>query len=315
MTSGYQALHESCAWYDLSTRGKIFARGEDRKRLLHAMTTNHVQELSEGEGLYAFFLTAQGRILGDVNLLNLPDAVLLDTEPEATNALYQHLDRYIIADDVTLEDATDQLATIEVGGPTAATVLRQAGASLSNEEGGFTIWDTEIVARMSATGANSYRIITPIAEKEELILTLESGGAVRADAESWNIVRLENGHPRFGVDFSENNLPQETQISQALHFQKGCYLGQEIVERVRSRGHVNKILVPLAIDATAAPAQGAKVVADEKEVGEIRSSAYSPALQQVVALAFLRAEHARDGAVLSVDGQRAKLRSLAQRVQ
>ncbi len=116
-TAGYTALREHAAWLDLSGRGKIRATGEDRARLLHAMTTNQVETLKPGEGCYAFFLTAQGRILADANLLCFEDHFLLDTEPETRTRVYEHLDRYIIADDVTLEDQTGRIATIAIEGP------------------------------------------------------------------------------------------------------------------------------------------------------------------------------------------------------
>ena len=117
---GYTALRERAAWLDLSARGKIRVTGEDRARLLHAMTTNEVAKLKPGEGCYAFFLNAQGRILGDANVLCFEDHLLLDTEPETCQKLFEHLDRYIIADDVSLEDQTERVATIAVEGPDAA---------------------------------------------------------------------------------------------------------------------------------------------------------------------------------------------------
>src|SRR6266852_5847739 len=133
MGPGYQALREAAGYIDLSARGKIFAAGEDRVRLLHAMTTNHVQQLQPGQGCYAFFLNAQGRILGDANLLCFEDHFLLDTEPETRQKLFEHLDRYIIADDVAITDVTDQMATISVEGPKAAAVLAKIGAPVPAE--------------------------------------------------------------------------------------------------------------------------------------------------------------------------------------
>ena len=109
--TGYDALRNGSAWLDLSARGKIKMIGEDRARLLHAMTTNHIQQLVPGSGCYAFFLNDKGRILSDVNVLCRPDHLLLDLEPETREKLYQHLDRFIIADDVTLEDVTAATAT------------------------------------------------------------------------------------------------------------------------------------------------------------------------------------------------------------
>ena len=132
--NGYEALRNRAAWMDLSARGKIKLTGEDRARLLHAMTTNHIQQLTPGSGCYAFFLNDKGRVLADSNVLCRPDYFLLDVEPETRQPLYQHLDRFIIADDVTLEDATDAIATIAVEGPQAAEVLERAGAPIPDAE-------------------------------------------------------------------------------------------------------------------------------------------------------------------------------------
>src|SRR6185369_7572485 len=126
-TAGYSALREHAAWLDLSGRGKIRANGEDGARLLHAMTSNQVETLQPGEGCYAFFLSAQGRILADVNVLCFEDSFLLDTEPETRTKVYEHLDRYIIVDDVTLEDETDRVATISIEGPQASAALAALG--------------------------------------------------------------------------------------------------------------------------------------------------------------------------------------------
>jgi len=153
MGPGYQALREGAAWLDLSSRGKIFASGEDRLRLLHAMTTNQVKELQPGQGCYAFFLNPQGRILADANLFVLPDRILIDVEPEVGERLYQHLDKFIIADDVTLADATDSLTAIGVEGPKAAEVLAAMGAPIPDAPYSHTEWDGRIVARVALVGA------------------------------------------------------------------------------------------------------------------------------------------------------------------
>src|SRR5580700_65935 len=126
--TGYDALRTAAAWMDLSARGRIYATGGDRARLLHSMTTNHVQQLTPGTGCYAFFLNAQGHIQADVNLLCLEDRFLLDTEPETRERVFAHLDKYIIADDVTLEDVTEQTACLAVEGPHAVTVIAAMGA-------------------------------------------------------------------------------------------------------------------------------------------------------------------------------------------
>jgi folate-binding protein YgfZ len=281
---GYEALRKHAAWIDLSARGKIKLTGEDRARLLHAMTTNHIQQLTPGTGCYAFFLNDKGRVLADANILCRPDYFLLDVEPETREPLYQHLDRFIIADDVTLEDITDATATIAVEGPEAAGVLGRAGAPVPEEEYSSVDWGDSVVARVNSTGSPGFFIFAPIADKSALIARLEAAGAEPADAEAARVVRIEHGKPRYGEDISERFLAQEANQPHALHFSKGCYLGQEIVERVRSRGQIHRVLKPLVLDLTEPPAPGTKL----EDASEITSAAYSPALGKVVALAYVR---------------------------
>jgi aminomethyltransferase len=275
--TGYDALRNGAAWLDLSGRGKIKLLGEDRARLLHAMTTNHIQQLTPGTGCYAFFLNTQGRILADANVLCRPDHFLLDLEPETREKIYQHLDRYIIADDVTLEELP--LATIAVEGPKAAEVLQAAGAPIPEVDYSSADWGDRLVARLNSTGSLGFFVFAP--DKDALIAQLEAAGAVAADAEAAHVVRLEHGKARYGEDLSERFLAQEANQPHALHFSKGCYLGQEIVERVRSRGQIHRVLKPLVLDEKEPPAPGTKLPA-----GEITSAAYSPALDKVVALAY-----------------------------
>ena len=140
------------------------------------------------------------------------------------------------------------------------------------------------MARLNSTGSAGFFIFAPIAEKPALIKRLEAAGAEPADAEAARVVRLEHGKPRYGEDISERFLAQEANQPHALHFSKGCYLGQEIVERVRSRGQIHRVLKPLILDMTEPPAPGTKL----EDASEITSAAYSPALDKVVALAYVR---------------------------
>jgi folate-binding protein YgfZ len=285
--TGYEALRNRAAWLDLSARGKIKLTGEDRARLLHAMSTNHIQQLTPGTGCYAFFLNDKGRVLADANVLCRPDYFLLDVEPETRDPLYQHLDRFIIADDVTLEDTTDATATIAVEGPRAVDVMRRAGAPIPEAEYSSLDWDAYVVARLNSTGSPGFFIFAPVDEKAALISRLEAAGAECADAEASRVVRLEHGKPRYSEDISDRFLAQEANQPHALHFSKGCYLGQEIVERVRSRGQIHRVLKPLILDTSEPPAPGAKLEI-EGAGAEITSAVYSPALNKVVALAYVR---------------------------
>src|SRR6266849_8604601 len=161
MGPGYKALRETAGDLDLSTRGKIFVTGDDRVRLLHAMTTNHIQQIEPGQGCYAFFLNAQGRILADANVFVLPDRILLDVEPELRERLYQHLDKFIIADDVALEDASESLTAVGVEGPKAAEALVAMGAPVPEAPCSHIEWKRGIVARVTSTGAPGFRVFAP----------------------------------------------------------------------------------------------------------------------------------------------------------
>jgi aminomethyltransferase len=287
---GYEPLRSAAAWLDLSERGKIKLTGEDRARLLHAMTTNHIQQLTPGTGCYAFFLNDKGRILSDANILCRPDHFLLDLEPEAREKIYQHLDHFIIADDVTLEDATPQLATIAVEGPKAAEVLQTAGAPIPEAEYSTIEWGSRVVARLNSTGSLGFFVFVPVAKKSDLVAQIEAAGAVAADAEAFRVVRLEHGKARYGEDIGERFLAQEANQPHALHFSKGCYLGQEIVERVRSRGQIHRVLMPLVLDTKTPPQPGVKLETGDGKAAEITSADYSPALDKVVALAYVRTD-------------------------
>lgn len=301
--TGYEGLRTHAAWFDLSGRGLIRMTGEDRARLLHAMTTNDIQRLSQGHGCYAFFLNAQGRILADVNVFTLEDAFLLDTEPEVREKVLLHLDQYIIADDVTLTDESSQWGVLGVEGPESASVMKKLGAPAPGEPWDIEIWEGGLVAAVSATGASGFRIFVPAAEKEDMIARLQAAGVPEADNEEVNVVRLEHGKPRYGVDISERYLTQETNQMHAISFAKGCYLGQEIVERVRSRAQIHRMLHPVRIRSSNAPSTGKKLAAEGKDVAEITSAAFSPALREVVALAYVRIDQLQSKKEMEVGGE------------
>jgi tRNA-modifying protein YgfZ len=305
--TGYDALEGNAAWIDLTGRGEIVATGEDRFRLLHAISTNHIQQLGEGQGCYTFFLNAQGRIQADANVLTLGDSVLLDTEPELGERLLAHLDHYIIADDVTLEDRTGLTAVLAIEGPGAAAALATAGVPVPAEPYSHSPWGRSIVSPISLTGAPGYRIFSPLEAKLETVAALEAAGIPSADSDAARVVRLEHFKPRFGDDLFDTSLVHDTQQLHAVSFNKGCYLGQEIVERVRSRGMVHRLLAGLRIAGANPPGAGTPVLAGGVEAGKITSAAYSPALGSVVALAYLKRDSATPGSTVECAGARAEV--------
>jgi folate-binding protein YgfZ len=287
MSSGYQSLRHGAAWIDLSSRGRITARGRDRARLLHNVTSNEVKKMTPGTGCYAFLLNPQGRILADLNLFCFDDQFLIDTEAELREKVFTHIKRYIIGDQVELEDVSSQTACIGLEGPDAAAILSTIGAPAPAADYAHAPWDSAIVAAATATGQPGFRIFCPSDSAATLIHQVEVAGAVPATAEEFRIVRIENGRPRYGEDIRETSLPQETQQMHAVSFNKGCYLGQEIVERIRAQGRVNRKLTRVVLPGKDLPEPGTKTTIDGAEA-EITSAVLSPATNEIIALAYVR---------------------------
>ena len=286
MTPGYEALHRGAASLDLSSRGRLIARGRDRARFLHNVTSNDIKGLQPGNGCYAFLLTPQGRIQADLYLFAFPEHFLIDTEPETRERVRSHILKYKVADQVELEDVTDQTACIGVEGPGGSAALASLEAPVPGEYQHLP-WNGATIAGITATGQPGVRIFCSAEGRDAILAALHSAGVVPASAGDARTVRIENGKPRYGEDILETSLPQETLQMHAVSFQKGCYLGQEIVERIRARGHVNRKLVRVQLDAAEPPAPGAKAPYDGGEA-EITSSTYSPGLGKAVALGYAR---------------------------
>jgi aminomethyltransferase len=287
------------ALFELEGRGRIRATGEDRKRLLHAMTTNHVEQLEPGQGCYAFFLNANGRILADVQVLAAEDSLLLDVEPASREFVLGHLDKYIIADDVTITDETADWTTLAVEGPDAAALLEAAGVPVPEADLASLPWAGRLVVKTSFTGQPGYWILVSPLDAPIVREAILAAGAAELTLAQADALRIVHGKPRYGVDFSDAHLVQETQLMHAVHFQKGCYLGQEIVERVRSRGQVHRRLMALRVAGDAPIAPHTKVMAGEKEAGEISSA--TPIGEETAAIGVLRAELL--SSPLTVDGR------------
>jgi folate-binding protein YgfZ len=245
-----------------------------------------------------------------VNLFCRENDFLLDVEPETRQALYQHLDKYIIADDVTLEDATDRLATMALEGPQALALAARLAVPLPEKPWAHTDWSGVTVASVSFTGAPGLRFFAPAAEKPRLIDLLKNAGAPEVGLDAARVVRLEHFKPRYGEDIFDSTLSQETQQVHAVNFNKGCYIGQEIVERVRSRGLVHRLLAGVEIESSVVPEPETRLFHGEENAGKMTSAAFSPALGKVVGMAYVRRELAEPGTMLTVNGQPAIVRAL-----
>ncbi len=266
----YDAPLHGAGWIDLSARGRLRITGTDRARLLHAIASNTVETLAPGSGVYAFFLNPQGRIQADSHIFMASDHLVVDCEPESRERLRQHIESYIIMDDVTVTDVGDESAVLGLAGPNASAVARALVPDLPDECCQFVHTSDCTTYRMPLAGIDGYRFSVPTANKKEWIDALERQGAVSVDRADCETLRVRNSVPRFGCDFGPANIPHETGLMSALSFTKGCYTGQEIVERVRSRGQVRRTLVPIELDGTAVP-ESAAILFDGRIVGALTS--------------------------------------------
>lgn len=286
MTPGYQALRTSAAWFDISARTRLRLTGTDRIRLLHALATNAIEGLQPGEHAQTYFLTPQGRIVARCRVYVDRDSVLLESEAASRQRLLDYLDQYIIMDDVTVADETDSTVALAVEGPAAPRVEVTAGETYPS----------------ALTGLPGYWIEAPKAAADELRARLSAAGIVRAEAADWEVVRVENRVPVHGKDYGEANIPHETQLLDVVSFSKGCYVGQEIVERVNSQGQVNRLLTPVEIEVGEVPAT-AELRLRDRSVGRLTSAVVSPRTGQVVGFAIVRREALATGAELSVEAK------------
>jgi folate-binding protein YgfZ len=296
----FQALLSGCGLYDLNWRAKIAVTGGDRVRWLNGMATNNIRDLAPGHGVYAFLLNAQGRIQADLYVFQRGDSLLVDTERGQQEKVLQLFDHYIIADDVEFADVSDKLTALGLTGPESRHVLERTGIAvpdLAHLQFADVAWQQKTITllRSGEEARESWQVWSAPEHAGELWSALLKAGARPIGTTALNLFRISRGIPQFGEDIRERDLPQETGQTRALNFTKGCYLGQEIVERIRSRGAVHRQFTAFVVEGLL-PEPGAKIMAgentEEKEVGEITSSAVLPLPggNHPVALGYLRRE-------------------------
>jgi folate-binding protein YgfZ len=294
----FQALFSGCGVYDLSGRAKIALTGGDRVRWLNGMISNNVRDLAPGHGVYSFLLNAQGRIQGDLYAFNRGESVLVDAERTQRDKVWELFDHYIIADDVVMSDVSDKISGLGLTGPESRAVLDRAGIpvpELAYLQFADVQWQqiAVTVLRAGEEAKESWQVWIGPEHVNTLWDALVKAGAKPTGSSALNLFRISRGIPQFGQDIRDRDLPQETGQTRALNFTKGCYLGQEIVERIRSRGAVHRQFTSFAVEGPL-PQPGSRIQADGKEVGEITSSAILPlpSGDRPVALGYLRREAA-----------------------
>jgi folate-binding protein YgfZ len=300
----YTTLRRAVALVDLSSRGRLCLLGADRRSFLNGQVTNDVAGLADGEGCYAAVVNAKARIQGDLHAYCLPDEILLDLEPGYGAAVRARLNQYIIADDVQVVDAGIHYGLLNLEGPQAANALLATLPLSAIPPAPYRIaryqdsecGDIYIAChlRIGQPGFDcfvSHRGLSSFWSRLEAAIHQVGGQPCGWQALEW--MRVESGLPRFGQDMDETNLAPETGIAErAIHYRKGCYIGQEIIARIRTYGQVTRSLRGLQFleDPTELPVRGDQLFRASREVGYVTSVIRSPALQRPVALGYVRRE-------------------------
>ena len=302
----HRAVREAAGLLDFSFRAKFAVTGADRVRFLQGMVSNDVKSLAPGGGVYATILNAQGQILADPRVYCDPDRFVIDTAADLREKVMQALKRHIIADKVALEPLA--IYALAFQGPRARPLLEKTLhidlpelAEHGHFRTNFAGFPLRVV-RASSTGEDGYEVW--MADKALMgVWGAACGQAptyemLPCGTEALETLRIEAGIPCYGADLGEDTLLLEAGLTNAVSFTKGCYIGQEIVERSRSRGRVNWKLVGLITSAPEPPSAETKLISEGKEVGEVTSACASPTLQKTIALAYVRREAAAPGTKL-----------------
>lgn len=323
LSQAYQAARTHAALL-ARHRGRIVVSGRDRATYLQGLLTNDIPALTEGHGCYAAYLTPQGRLISDLLVYELGDVILLTLPLSTKDTVLAKLDQFIFSEDVQLGDVSDTFGSVVVVGPDAALAVNAligvdvatlAALPVHGNLRGTASGQPVIVLRVDDTGEPGFELLVPAEALDAVRALLMAAGAVDADEATAEQLRIEAGVARFGADMDEETIPLEAGIeAQAISFTKGCYVGQEVIIRVLHRGHgrVARKLVGLTFDpAAAVPAPGTVLHADDKEIGRITSSAFSPATGRPVALGYVKRDFVEPGtAVTTADGTSAQVTSL-----
>jgi folate-binding protein YgfZ len=314
----YRAARESVAIFDTSWHAVIELSGPDRSRYLNAIVSNDVKSLGEGRGILALLLDPKGHILAELEIYALKNRLLTLSHASSRQRTVETLDKYIIMDDVTLKDATDQLGSLAIEGPLAAKMLDKAYGINLEELADLDIRSIHIdsmpceVIRRSHFGYPGIEIIAPRKSLaplwENLLALVRLRGGQPIGMKTLESLRLEAGVPFYPADFNDTVIPQEAAVETThVSFVKGCYTGQEIVERVRSRGQVNRLRVKLKFSAPEPPPFATRLSAEGKEVGLVTSSAFSPQASTAIGMGYSRREHGSPGTILEFDNGTAEV--------
>jgi folate-binding protein YgfZ len=321
----YRIISTGAGWLGRRSRGRLRFDGADAAAFLHALVSNDVAALTPGGGVYATYLTPQGRMVADLHLYHRGDHLLAVVPAALAASLAARFDQLIFSEDVRVSDVTARTAQVAVAGARAAQAIEMmeprvfGPGETRSEIRGISANDLESLATLAHAGGGDtfvarsddialpcYDVFVPVERRADLIAGLERAGAAAIDDDLWTSLRIEAKRPEFGIDMTAETIPLEAGLlDRGISTSKGCYVGQEVIIRVlhRGGGRVAKRLVALALDPAAAglPAPGAALHADGREVGRITSAAWSPRGPGAIALGYVHREHAEAGRSVTVE--------------
>lgn len=298
--TAYAALTEGCGLLDRSERGKLALAGPEAKEFLTGQVTNDILSLEPGRGCQAALLTHKGKMLADVRVLDAGDELLLDTDRIGLQELFNRVHRGLIGFDARLDKRTLQRGLLSLIGPRARAVAEADAAGLGTAEHDSAAATLQGVPVRLITTDAGVDVLCPAQDTATVAAGLEARGATAVSEADADIVRVERGSPRYGIDLDDSVIPQEAGLNErAVSFTKGCYVGQETVARLHYKGKPNRHLRGLRLSAPV-PA-GAALRLGEREVGTLTSSVVSPALGPI-GLALVRREAEPGATVLAGDG-------------
>jgi glycine cleavage system T protein len=301
----YLAVRKNVGIVDLAHRGKLRLSGREHIKFLQGMLTNDINKLEEGNGLYATLLTVKGRTISDMVVYRDRESILLDLEPGLNEKVREFLIKFRLSYRANIEDVTENLGLISIHGPSSKRLLEKVVGEEIPELNQYSFLDREIngvqvrITRINRTGEDGYDIYTPSNTADMPWKYLAEHGEEfhlkQVGLDAMETLRIEAAIPRYGVDIDENTIPIEAGLWHALSFEKGCYVGQEVIARIKWRGHVNRHLVGFELEGEDLPVSGDKINCNEREVGYITSSTFSPALKKAIALGVIRREFIEPG--------------------
>jgi folate-binding protein YgfZ len=306
VTAQYAAVRDGgVGLIDLSTRGRISVSGSEAVMFLNGLITNDLKTLAENRWMSAAFPNVQGRLLAAVRVIRRADDLLLDTEAATREKVLKIIERFTLAGDFRVADLTQATRHISLQGRGASELVEKIYGVKDLPRDGVWQNDEVTIVRATHTGEDGFDIIGPVA--------LDMPGATPVSERVEEILRIEAGIGRYGRDMDESNVVTETNLDDAVSYTKGCYLGQEIIVRIKHRGHVAKKLTGVVFE----PHQNSEIEAgavikstDDKDIGRITSLTFSPKLQTTVALGYVRYEYLTPGTSVVVNGSAATTREL-----